>query len=497
MIVSKKRNNMKKSIILLTLVVFVLFSITVCAEDYFCQEDADCEVYGEAWICDLDYYMCVELDLDFDVDYSDNSGSADNSTTTYDNSTDANQTITTSDNETTDVTTETTSTISSEELTLLQDQITALEERVATIETDDTSVTDQLTELSSQLEELSTTVNTLNANLQIISNDQYQTEQDLEEIMNTALAGLASVQDDLETTQSNVETLEEASEKRASWSSLLRIISLVIIVIVLFAAIAYFLMAHGKVRTGKELPAKVHKYISDHIKSGTSYSNIKDNLVKAGWPESEIKWAYDETTRKNYNEYLKSNGRKPTRSKSFAPPENQRIIVITVLTIIVMAALVLFVSNSTGHAMYYDDMSLDDFSTLVKETIDENIANNLFYTEINNLELCVEVVKDSSSSVHYEIIKTPYGHAILDAESCEDDYDFAIKFADWYSFSSVAADLSCDNIMLTHQAKGMYILPSDYVKEGFDFSGLGYEDYCSVLSMCLGASELVEYGFGC
>lgn len=484
---------MKKSTILLVLMVFVMFSFMVYADDYFCLEDADCESYGEAWACDTELYLCVELDLDFDV-----TSGGDNVDDINSNNDETNVTNTaTSDNEATTVTDGTISAISSEELISLQDQIITLEERVAVIETDDSSVADQLIELSTQLEELSNTVDTLNANIQIISNDQYQTEQELDEIMNTAVAGLASVQDDLEATQSSVATLEEVSEKRASQASLFRVISLAVIVISLFAAITYFLMAHGKVRTGKELPAKVHKYISEHIKTGTSYNQIKENLVKAGWPEAEIKWAYDETTRKNYNNYLKSKGRKPVRSKSFAPPENQRIIVITVLTIIIMAALVLFVSNSTGHATYYDKMSLEDFSILVKETIDDNIENNLFYTEINNMELCVEVVKDSSSSVYYEIIKTPYGHAILDAGSCEDNFDFAVKFTSWESFSDLVTDLSCDQILLTHQSQGMYVLPSDYVKEGFEFSGLGYEGYCNMLSMCLSSSELVSYGFEC
>ena len=98
------------------------------------------------------------------------------------------------------------------------------------------------------------------------------------------------------------------------------------------------MVSHNNLRKKSHVPKEVKDYLMKYIKQGSSYEVIKTNLSKAGWPEKEIKRVYDLTTQENYFNYMKSKG-KVSKGKTFhplVPPNNQKIVVISVLSILII-----------------------------------------------------------------------------------------------------------------------------------------------------------------
>ncbi|MBT3450657.1 hypothetical protein HN918_03410 [archaeon] len=493
----------KRKFLLVIVVLAVLtLSNSVLAEDY-CFDDVECEYLGDSYICDFNTFTCVD---DGSSDTSDTS-TIDSTDTSDDSSSDTTSntsvdTITSTENTTTDTITSTdTSTTDSEiDTSEIESRLSELESRIESIES--TLETLDVEQISAMIEDINASLELINTNIQLISMEQYQTEQDLEESFNEALAGLAALEQELSSAQGELEDVSGTIEQQQSQAELIRTVSFIVIIVAVFAALIYYFLSHKKIREGKTIPNNVRKYLTEQIKKGKKLEDVKGKLIQMGWPEHEVKFAYEETARQNYEYFLRSQGKKVPKSVTgnLIPPENQKIVVITVITLFILAALILFISNSTGNAVYVDYMADSDYESLVKSTLENYLQANSFYEEIDYLQLCVQVEDDKQETVSYQILKTPYGNAVLQSDTlCEAsaDYDFAVKFLSWESFYGLTTDLSCTNIQLYHASGKFYVLPSEYVAEGFSSSGLDYDDYCDVLNLCMTDAELSAGGLSC
>jgi hypothetical protein len=472
----------KLTILLLGLVLALAFSFTVLADPTSCTDDLDCISLGSEYECDFSINECYDI-LDFGLGIDggiENNSAVDNSS---------------NDNSSFEVISNGSEVTIDERLGLLNSRLFALDKRVTNLNPTNENITGQISNLSIQLENLHTIVSELNQNLQLISLEQKNSDDDI----NVALAGLATLQNELTSTQSEVTTIEEDIAKKEAKSDFVQIISLVVIILVVFSSLLYYFLSHKKHRTGTSIPKNVLRFINQQIKAGKSYSVIKRQLMTKGWSEPDIKTAYDETSRRNYNEYLKSQGKKP--KSSIVPPQNNKIIIASLLSIIVITALVFFVSNSTGQATYLPGgiESADQFPALFEKTLDDRILNHIdLFSEIEFMDICVQVV-DKELSSSRRIIKTSLGHATFDAKSsCDNDdsYDFAIKFLSWNAFELLSKDFSCSALSIGHKGKNYVILPSKYVALGFTAQN-DYQDFCPLITHCFDEEEIFKLNLNC
>ncbi len=384
--------------------------------------------------------------------------------------------------------------------------INQLDTDVGALKTNDAAQDTKIQTLQDDVIQLEQDLASAKNDIQILSGDQALIEANLESEVDEALAGLAALEDDLGTTKGELTDLALQAQKEEERANLLKNIALVIIVIAVFVALAYFMLSHGKHRKEKHVPEEVKKFITKHIKMGQGYPEIRKKLIAAGWPEPEIKRAYKLTSQHNYFNYLKASGKveKGKSLHSLVPPNNSKIIMITVLSIFIMGALIMFVSNSTGHAIYTGD----NFAGDVLLTLEDYITQNDFFQLINSMDLCVQVDDDASPSVSYRVLKASSGHVIIPSEQCDwdpDQYGFAVKFTSWERFSNLARDLDCTNIELHHiiyppesGVRGFYVLPSKNVASGFlPYTATDYTQYCPALRQCLSPLEVAVLGIGC
>lgn len=102
-----------------------------------------------------------------------------------------------------------------------------------------------------------------------------------------------------------------------------------------------------------EVPQQVVDYITNNIKKGKKFPQIKEELLRARWTEEEIKWAYKETTRQNYNKYLQQSGAAP-RAPSNA--QRNKVIAIVAVSLFILIIATLFLGKTFGFAIYFDKL---------------------------------------------------------------------------------------------------------------------------------------------
>ncbi|MAG60315.1 hypothetical protein CL619_00865 [archaeon] len=485
-----------KFFVVLALIITVLSSFVLSTD--LCFDDSDCASLGDTWACDTSILECVELY------FGDAETSEDSIDETVD---DTNATDEILDEEIIEdeiiTEPETTSTTDTSEL---ETSISDLDSRVTGVETN-------IDELTSQVEELTTTVNDVNTNVQLLSTDQHQLERDVEEQVNTieseVSAGLAVLQEDIDSTKTELEGTQENIETSAAKASFFRTLSVVGVLIVIFGAIGYFLRMHKK-EEEKVIPEEVKEYITKQIKLGVGETTIVAALKKSGWPEHDAKWAFEQTTVHNYNKFLTSQGKetKKVPKHKLSDKHYQKIAIVSIFSIALLAIMLLYVKQSVGFAVYYDGITNSDLSTLVEETIELSVEQNSFYSLIEYADLCVQV-NDADASASFRVLKTPYGHTVegLD-ENCDatsENYDFAVSFSTWNDFYTLSNTMTCSGLEAAHSvqqnsvaARGMYVLPSYYVESGFNkVDGRSYTDFCDALSLCLSSSDLALLDLGC
>ncbi len=364
-----------------------------------------------------------------------------------------------------------------DQLAVLQNRFVVLDSRVSALETSESSAT--LDELRGQYVELKSQVEALNTQVQMIT---FNTQQNLD----TALAGLATLQEELSGTQYQLSEVEEEIAVREAKAAKQRLVALALVALLVFVAILYYVLSHkkGHVTHNADIPLEVRTFITKEVSSGKKYAQIRSTLLKNGWKEKQIRSAYGQITQENYDKYLASQG-KTSGKGHFAPHQTKKIIAITAITLIILGVFIFFVSNAVGQA-YYTGIPQAEFSVLAKGLIEDNIENNPFYTTLAFADICVQVTEiDLSES--YRIIKTPAGNAITIADvACDANptHDFALKFTNWNTFNTIIGGVNCATGAAAHATGGVYVLPSKYVATGFTTTSLDYSNFCAALNVC-------------
>ncbi len=190
-------------------------------------------------------------------------------------------------------------------LTILRNDLAAINidtRDIGTLRTDINRLQRQIAQISNDIETLSQEIGALQSEL------SPQVEQ--------ALTGFVALQDDLDLTQTELNVVEEGLAKEQAFTTFLTYTFFVLLAIAVALGVASYLL-----RNSRTLDPEILEYITKYIKQGKKYPDIKRELLKAGWNEEEINWAYKETMKKNYQSYLqrKSASSSPSSSLSAAP----------------------------------------------------------------------------------------------------------------------------------------------------------------------------------
>jgi hypothetical protein len=288
-------------------------------------------------------------------------------------------------NITTPATTQATSTViaTTTNITELERQITRMQSQVSNLQSSVTSMQQGLNTNQGSYNSLQQEVGRLNANLQTIQAAQQQLQQQLQSQQNQVATGLAGLQRTVDTTKNELVSVNKTlQEQQASTKTTINFIFFFFIILITGGGIAWYLM----IFKSKQQPhAEIQTYITQHIKNGMKYPTIRENLLKAGWSEEDIKWAYQGTAKSNYKQYNKKN--KPTKQKAIA-------IAGVSLLIILIVAFFFTKGTSTGQAFqFYGGASDFEEDIPINPAIarcfpPDILVNNACCPDLNNNSIC-------------------------------------------------------------------------------------------------------------
>ncbi|HLD73041.1 MAG TPA: hypothetical protein VJA23_05660 [Candidatus Nanoarchaeia archaeon] len=333
------------TLVLLTLILSPI-SLAIDFEGMYCEEDIDClelaSSTGMEVYCNLETGYCAYDDIEGDAD------------TTL-----ADADITTPDTSGIDTTTPETTNTDSLQLLL-------------------TSVQNQINFLESTTNNLQLQLNTLNSNLQAINNKLDQMNQVKTEV-NSVAVGLAGVQVSLNKTSTELVTLQDDLDKRFSRNKVLVAIFIVLLAIGVGLGVMYYLNRSGGKTVGvngnlggesnQQVSPQIANYITKQLTAGKKYPEIKAQLLKAGWQEKDIQWAYKETVRKNYQDYLqKKTGvskatassraslTEPSQARKSPGADKNKMMGIIVISLLLIAGIFFLIKGTTGQAVYFEKL---------------------------------------------------------------------------------------------------------------------------------------------
>jgi len=528
----KKRGKMKKQFLVALGVFLLLFSIFGIADEDLgipCFNDIECEEFGDDAYCDLDLESCFILsEEDFlgeglgeEDDFVDD-GSVDDFVddgSVGDDFVDEEDLI-----------------IGDEDIIIEDDSFEAIEIEAEAYEEEDDDVLGVVTlagtaaevrelwfqvnfmreavddllaradslelenqELQQQLTSVNTDLENLNMKLGNVKNVQGE--------LDAMAVGLASMQQNLEETSTELEGIESDLEKKDARNKILSYGIFILLVAIITGGAMYYI---NKKSSAKGLHPQILQYITHHIKQGKKYPHVKQNLLKAGWSEHEVDWAYKHTMKHNYNKYLQKKGAPKTVSQTAAPrttpkprakPEfdRKKVVFISIFSIlIIIGAIFVLKGVTTGKAIHF--ASEQEMSAAAENLLEIYLKNNEFYDSINfEVDFCVEI-KDLDKRISYHVVKSSQEHTVEEVNvpcSLDPNYDFAIKFTDWNTFNIVMRRMTCENIQQGHSLnleagkRGFYVLPSKYIMPGFEFNpDEDLAQFCPILERCLSSLEL-------
>jgi hypothetical protein len=346
------------------------------------------------------------------------------------------------------------------------------------------------------LKQLGLNLEQINNNLQQLNLRLNQVEENLDGEISSAIAGLAAVQIDLDVTRDELQQVEDDLASESKITTILTYVFFILLTITVALAIIYFI---NRKKPKYKLNRQIASYITQKVREGKKYPQIKSALINSGWHEDEVEWAYKSTMKHNYTRYLKSSGSvvKPQRPKTEKNKfGSNKMIIIIVVSIIILLMAFFVLRGGTGQAIHFG--TLEELNVEVKENIENNIEDSEFYNLLGFANLCVQVV-DGDKTVSYQIIKTDLGHAVKSADrSCDNNgnYDFAVKFMNWESFDYLSNDLSCvSTATINLKSQNVIILPSRYILPGFTLNQeRDLSKYCDVVNHCSSYLEMLNLG---
>ena len=316
---------MKKIAVVVVLFVF-LFAISSSADTdtlWACSTDLDCQVLvqnGDSYYCNQQTLTCFQLGLPADP-----SAPAASSTVTP----------------ATTVTVDPAITALEAKISNLENSVAALSSDIGLTKNDILTIQNQITTLQSEL-----------ANLQ-------NKDQDLSSKTNSLSTGLAGLQ----------QTLDSVQKKLTERQSFSKVIT-VIFALILIGGAGYGAYYYINRKQGIVNPEIVN-YIHNSIKQGKKSHQIKQELRKVGWMDSDIEKAYNETVKQNYRRYKTSQpnqretvarteqryaNRASTQRPALNMADPKKMIIIAVISILVITGGLLILRASTGQAIFLKKM---------------------------------------------------------------------------------------------------------------------------------------------
>ncbi|MFH0700840.1 MAG: hypothetical protein V2A62_00220 [Candidatus Woesearchaeota archaeon] len=384
---------------------------------------------------------------------------------------------------------------------LLQQQIEGISYKV-----------DQLDQVNTKITEVEGKLDQFNTNLQSVNYQQEQNKEELKKEVTKAVTGLAVLQDNLNQTQTELSQVQEDLGSKGFWLKFISYLFLTLVIVTAAVVSAYYYNAKKKreQQFDAELTPSIHAYLTQQIRLGKKFPQIKDNLLQSGWSEEEARWAYKETMKHNYSKYISKNAPKeaPAAPQVKLPQFNLKSLfqhdvtkVLSILifaTLLILGGLLILRGVSTGKAIYQQEGSLE---VNVKNVLETNLINNPFYSKIEFIDLCIQV-ENNGESTSYRWLKTNLGYALQKADSCDnypEAYDLAVKFTDYASFDYLMNGLGCNSIRGVNKLeKKVWILPSKYVLPGFSLNPeKDASKFCAALKDCLSVEELQKYEISC
>jgi len=399
--------------------------------------------------------------------------------------------------------------------------LTSIETRLNVIESDASQLQLQLNQISQKVTEIDSLntkvgdlqgqVDSLNTNLQSFNYQQEQSKEEIKSQLSQAATGLAVLQTNLNETQAQLSMVQEDLGSKGFWLKFISYLFLTLVIVTAAVISGYYYSAKKKreLQFESELTPGIHAYLTQQIRLGKKFPQIKNNLVETGWTEEEARWAYKETMKHNYNEFRNKSVPKEAPAapqikipeftfKSIFQHDVTKVLSILVFaTLLVLGALLLLRGVTTGKAFYQQEVSFDSD---VRTLLEKNFMTSTFYDQLSFVDLCVQVDNDGEST-SYRILKTNLGYALQKAAPCDwsNGYDFAFKFTDFAGFDYVMSDLSCESFRNVNSAgKKLYVLPSKYILPGLALNPeRDITKFCIVLKECVSNEELAQLSISC
>ncbi|MBI4147361.1 hypothetical protein HY494_01775 [Candidatus Woesearchaeota archaeon] len=313
---------MKKIAVAVVVVFALLFTIFTSADTdtaWPCSVDSDCQVLvqnGDTYTCNQDTLTCFLIETPQD-------------SVPLDTVTD-------------------TATTTAPAVSAADEKITALEESLTGLENDLAALTSDLSLSKNEILTIQNQITALQTELANLQNNN----QDLSSKTNTLSTGLAGLQQSLDSLQ---KTLSEGQ----TFGRVINVILMILLIGGVAGGIYYYIN-----RTQKIINPEIVNYINNSIKQGKKLHQVKQELRKAGWMDSDIDKAYNETVKQNYRQYksaqpeAKISEQRPvnrTSAQRSAPSmtyDLKKMIIIAVVGILVIVGALLVLRASTGQAIF-------------------------------------------------------------------------------------------------------------------------------------------------
>ncbi|HLD39840.1 MAG TPA: hypothetical protein VJB13_01745 [Candidatus Nanoarchaeia archaeon] len=242
-----------------------------------------------------------------------------------------------------------------EKVALLEENLASLQQSLAEVNSGVSLSNQDIALVKSQLAQLQAELTTLKGNIQTDLNTQ----------TNSLSTGLAGLQQGINKTQ---EALQNLTEKQST-TRILTVIFLILIIAGVGAGIYYYL---NRSKTDPEML----EYINSNIKRGKKLPQIKQELRKAGWLDSEIEKAYNEVVKQNYRQYKSVHSEAKAERTEDAEEEQRptsrvsaqqetsnpmhdpkKMMIIAVVGILLITGLILVLRGvSTGQAIFFQKL---------------------------------------------------------------------------------------------------------------------------------------------
>ena len=496
---------------ILLVIGIALFSHLILADtttETACEDDLLCTIYySEEGYC-LDGYCNI---IDNSTPFEDLFLEENNSNNTLNNTNSTNQSQQNQTN---------TSNLTSNNNLLFflqEERLTTLEEQVVDLQNQITQNSDQLAQIENSQIQTTTQLSQVESSVQIVNQQHSELRDNVKGQINSLSTGMAGLQEGLDATKNNLNLVQKELSKEQKITKILTYIFFILLAIAVTLVVLYYL--NRKSNSQKEIDPQIIEYISKHIKNGKKYPQIKENLLKAGWSQTDIDWAYKETLKHNYKRYKQTQSPQQeaafqTNSSSFSSSptpaaatsfdKRKALFIIFIGLFIIGGGYLIVKGVGTGQAIHF--LNEQDFENASFNLLAQNIEDNQFYPLIEAFNGCVEI-QDGEKYISFQIQKTPESQLLKKTNfSCSNsqEYDFALKFTSYDAFEQVFNKMTCSSFSSAHEPlditgeRSMYILPSKYVLAGFRLNEQqDYHPFCTALQRCLSQEELATIGINC